>query len=298
MMLKKFLVIIIFIPLQLQSTFSIVAIDTATGEVGSAGASCISNSIIISDIHPGIGAIHTQSYWNSNNQDSASYLMDLGYSPQEIVDWLINNDAENDPSIRQYGIISLIDEGSRSAYTGENCFEYKNHILGPNYVIAGNILLGQTILDTIEHAFISTSGNLEDKLIAAIMAANISGADTRCSPYGTPAISSFIRIAKFDNNSDSLYLDIDVNNAPLTINPLDSLFILFWDWKVSHFSIGDLNFDRKVDLFDILNLADYLNSFVELSNYSLNNADINNSGEVELTDLYLLIYQISGTLVR
>ena len=43
------------------ATFSIVAVDTQTGEVGSAGGSCIANSIIISDIHPGIGAIHTQS---------------------------------------------------------------------------------------------------------------------------------------------------------------------------------------------------------------------------------------------
>ena len=46
-------------------TFSIVAVDTMTGQVGSAGASCIQGSIIISDIHPGLGAIHTQSYWNA-----------------------------------------------------------------------------------------------------------------------------------------------------------------------------------------------------------------------------------------
>ena len=56
-------------------TFSIVAVDTLTGQIGSAGASCIQGSIIISDIHPGLGAIHTQSYWNGSNQDSASSLM-------------------------------------------------------------------------------------------------------------------------------------------------------------------------------------------------------------------------------
>ncbi|SVC36246.1 uncharacterized protein METZ01_LOCUS289100, partial [marine metagenome] len=47
-----------------QDTFSIVAVDPVTQEVGSAGASCINGSIIISDVHPGIGAVHTQSYWN------------------------------------------------------------------------------------------------------------------------------------------------------------------------------------------------------------------------------------------
>ena len=71
-------------------TFSIVAVDTLTGQVGSAGASCIQGSIIISDIHPGLGAIHTQSYWNASNQDSASSLMEQGYAPQDIIDWLEN----------------------------------------------------------------------------------------------------------------------------------------------------------------------------------------------------------------
>ena len=70
-------------------TFSIVAVDTLTGQVGSAGASCIQGSIIISDIHPGLGAIHTQSYWNASNQDSASSLMEQGYEPQDIIDWLL-----------------------------------------------------------------------------------------------------------------------------------------------------------------------------------------------------------------
>ena len=59
----------------LMATFSIVAVDTNTGEVGSAGGSCIAGSIIISDIHPGIGAIHTQSYYLPANQNYASTLM-------------------------------------------------------------------------------------------------------------------------------------------------------------------------------------------------------------------------------
>ena len=53
----------------LMATFSIVAVDTNTGEVGSAGGSCIAGSIIISDLHPGVGAIHTQSYYLPANQN-------------------------------------------------------------------------------------------------------------------------------------------------------------------------------------------------------------------------------------
>ena len=119
-MIKLVSTFILIVYCQLKATFSIVAIDTLTGQIGSAGASCISNSIIISDMLPGIGVIHTQSYWNEINQDSAGNLMEQGYSPQEIIDWLVNNDADNNPSIRQYGIISHFEGGSRSAYTGEN----------------------------------------------------------------------------------------------------------------------------------------------------------------------------------
>ena len=92
MMLK--LVIILFIS-KLFATFSIVAVDINTGEVGSAGGSCIANSIIISDVHPGLGVIHTQSYWMSANQIYASSLMDQGYSPEEIILLLQENDIQN-----------------------------------------------------------------------------------------------------------------------------------------------------------------------------------------------------------
>ena len=116
-------------------TFSIVAVDLDNGQVGSAGASCIGGSIIISDIHPGVGAIHTQSYWSGYNQLMASDLMDNGLSPDEIIDYIVENDVSNNPLIRQYGIVDLYEGGRSAAYTGENCMDYKNHILGSNYAI-------------------------------------------------------------------------------------------------------------------------------------------------------------------
>ena len=101
------LLTIIFMSSYLMATFSIVAVDTTTGEVGSAGGSCIAGSIIISDNHPGVGAIHTQAYYLSSNQNYASSLMDEGYSPSEIIALLEENDVQNNPSIRQYGAVDL-----------------------------------------------------------------------------------------------------------------------------------------------------------------------------------------------
>jgi len=74
--MKKLLVVVFIIMMHsmyAQDTFSIVAIDTITGEVGSAGASCVyiagQGVRILSDVHPGLGAIHTQAYYLSANQD-------------------------------------------------------------------------------------------------------------------------------------------------------------------------------------------------------------------------------------
>ena len=72
-----------------QDTFSIVAVDSSTSEVGSAGASCVDTrtvpegSILLSDIHPGVGGINTQALWNQENQNYAKRLMDQNFSPQE-----------------------------------------------------------------------------------------------------------------------------------------------------------------------------------------------------------------------
>ena len=82
--MKKTLVLILILcatQINSQDTFSIVAVDTITGEIGSAGASCIDESqieggaLIISDVIPGRGAIHTQSYWNVSNQLNANNRM-------------------------------------------------------------------------------------------------------------------------------------------------------------------------------------------------------------------------------
>src|SRR5690606_35997733 len=85
-----------------QDTFSIVAVDSITGEIGSAGASCLNNisfpgsngAIIISDILPGKGAIHTQSFWLAANQANARLKMEEGLSPEDILLSLKQNDAE------------------------------------------------------------------------------------------------------------------------------------------------------------------------------------------------------------
>lgn len=223
-----------------QDTFSIVAVDTLTGQIGSAGASCIDNSaiaggaIIISDILPGRGAIHTQSYWLSANQVNARNRMLAGDSPQEIIDWLVDNDAQNLPGRRQYGIVDFDEDGKArsAAFTGAQCMDWKGHVLGSTYAIQGNILLSQAIIDSIEARFRRTEGLLSDKLMAALQGANVAGADSRCLNEGVSSRSAFIRMANADDSNGNFYLNLNVPQTAYGVEPIDSLQVLYDEWKM------------------------------------------------------------------
>ncbi len=217
-----------------QDTFSICAVDTVTGEVGSAGASCIDASaiaggcVIISDVHPGVGVIHTQSYWIPANQAYGQSLMNTGLAPAQIIDSLVANDAQGDSTIRQYGVVDLYGGGARTAaFTGSNCFSYKSHITGPNYSIQGNILLGQQILDSMEARFLAEPGDLACKLMAAMQGAKVVGADTRCAPSGNSSLSSFLRVALPGDTNGTYTIDLVVPQGPAGFEPIDSLQTLF-----------------------------------------------------------------------
>lgn len=226
-----------------QHTFSIVAVDSITGEIGSAGATCGDSIIwpgtpgakIISDVIPGIGAIHTQSYHHATNQLNAHNRMVLGEKPEDIISWLTMNDAASNPSIRQYGIVDYHGGHPRSAaYTGANCFDYKNHILGRNYAIQGNILLGHQILSAMESGFNHTDGCLSDKLMAALQGAKVVGADSRCASEGTSSLSAFLRVAKPLDHPDTLFIDLNIAGTSDGVEPIDELQKKYDHWKQNH----------------------------------------------------------------
>jgi uncharacterized Ntn-hydrolase superfamily protein len=229
-----------------QDTFSIVAVDSITGEVGSAGASCVPITLptaphgvlIICDVIPGTGAINTQAYWLAANQATAHSRMLAGDSAQAIIEWVTGHDSQNDSSIRQYGVVELNGGHPRSAgFTGANCMNYKNHITGPGYSIQGNILLGPQILDSMETRFLNTAGTLSDRLMAALQGANVVGADTRCAPSGLSSLSSYLRVAKPGDTTGTYSVDLYMaypNSTNWALDPIDSLQSLYNDWLLTN----------------------------------------------------------------
>ncbi len=209
------------------ATFSIVAVDTVTGEIGGAGASCIDNSQIINDLIPNIGAVHTQAWWLQANKDNAHAQMLNGLTPDSLIAWLVANDVEGRPQKRQYGVVTLAGQGASAAHTGSSNSYYAGHRIGPGYAIQGNILLGPEVLDSMEFAYLNTPGRLEDRLMAVLQAAKRPGADSRCLGSNKSAISAFIHVIQ---PTDGAYLDLVVANTFGSDDPIDSLQVLYDAW--------------------------------------------------------------------
>jgi len=223
---------------QSQDTFSIVAMDPVTGEVGSAGASCVDlgaanipTDDFLGELFPGVGAINTQAWYHPTNQANARNRMNQGDTPSEIIDWLVANDVSNQPELRQYGIVAKVGNTVESAgHTGVSTDDYKNHITGDTYSIQGNILLGEEVLLDMETSYEANSENLKCKLMAALQGAKRVGADSRCTANGTSSLFAFVKVAQPTDvfGSPSFLLSYR-SSANAGIEPIDELQALFND---------------------------------------------------------------------
>ena len=239
--MKKFIISILFLIPSIcfsQDTFSIIAVDPETGEVGAAGATCLfgeSNGIIdiISSIIPGKGGVISQAYVcvPNINMVNATTLMELGYSPAQIITWLNNNDScsAGNYQYRQYGIIDFDDSGNvrTAGYTGNLADDYKEDRQGDTYSIQGNILLNQSVIDNMEYNFLNTQGTLAEKLMAAMQGANFPGADERCLDEGTSSATAFLVVYNSDDNPNQPSLEFNIASQPPGIEPIDLLQEMF-----------------------------------------------------------------------
>ncbi|MGB0788485.1 MAG: DUF1028 domain-containing protein [Marinirhabdus sp.] len=225
-----------------QDTFSIIAVDPATGEIGSAGASCLDGSgnfggiiDIITTIIPGRGGVNSQAYVCIPNVNLANAITQMqgGASPSEIIDYLMNNDAcssQNfNPQFRQYGIADFDTAGNprTAGFTGSLTDDYKEDRQGATYSVQGNILLNQTVLDNMENNFNTTSGTLADKLMAAMQGANFAGADSRCLARGTSSTTAYMLVYRENDAMSDPYLRLNIEEMPFGEEPIDSLQVLY-----------------------------------------------------------------------
>ncbi|MDH4125820.1 MAG: DUF1028 domain-containing protein [Gammaproteobacteria bacterium] len=158
------------------ATFSIVASDPDSGEVGVAVAS---RFFAVGSVVPfgegAVGAIATQANADVSFGPRGLELLARGVRPEEIVDILLRGEPLDNG--RQFGIVAA--DGSSSTYTGPGCLPWAGGRAGANYAVQGNILTGEEVVIAMEAAFLATNGTLADRMYAALLAGDARGGDSR-----------------------------------------------------------------------------------------------------------------------
>ena len=163
-------------PLRPVHTYSIVAVDSATGQIGVAVQShWFSVGSMVSWAEPGVGAVATQSFINPAYGPRALALMRTGVTAPQAMRALLA--ADGDSAVRQLG---MIDAGGRSAsFTGQRNIPEAGSRVGRWYAAQANIMEKNTVWDAMGRAFEAARGDLADRLLAALDAAQREGGDIR-----------------------------------------------------------------------------------------------------------------------
>jgi uncharacterized Ntn-hydrolase superfamily protein len=157
-------------------TFSIIAVDKQTGEMGAAVQShwfSVGSSVIWAE--SGIGAICTQSFIEPSYGPLGLELMRAGKTAEEALAGLLKADRYED--VRQ--VAMLDNQGRVAAHTGKNCIPEAGHFVGDGFSCQANLMLKNTVWDAMAKAFAATHGELVDRLMAALEAAQAEGGDIR-----------------------------------------------------------------------------------------------------------------------
>ena len=158
------------------NTFSIVAYDPNEQAWGVAVASkFLAAAAVVSWARAGAGAVATQAFAKLGFGPDGLVMMAEGKSAEETLAYLLANDPKS--ADRQVGLVDT--QGNAAAHTGKDCFDWAGHRIGKGYTCQGNILTGENTLDAMAEAFESTDGELADRLVAALLAGDRIGGDSR-----------------------------------------------------------------------------------------------------------------------
>lgn len=158
-------------------TWSIIACDKATGQIGIAVATkFFAVGARVPHIAAGFGGIATQALVNPYYGIDGLRLLREGKSPREIVEMLIA--ADSGRGSRQLHVMDA--SGNIAAHTGSECVEWCGHATGDGFSIAGNMLAGAAVLEDSAKAYRDNSAlPFARRLIAAMRAGEAAGGDKR-----------------------------------------------------------------------------------------------------------------------
>jgi uncharacterized Ntn-hydrolase superfamily protein len=201
-----------------QATFSIVAHDPRTGELGIAVQSrAFSVGAGVPWAEAGVGAVATQSATNESYGPRGLALMRSGFTARQTLDILLGADAGREN--RQVGIVDA--HGRSVAFTGSRCGSWAGDSTEVDLSVQGNLLAGPAVVRDMVSAFHGTQGELAEKLLAALHAAQAAGGDKRGQQSAALLV---VRDSERYPEYRTRYIDLRVEDHPTPIEELERVF--------------------------------------------------------------------------
>ncbi len=224
----------------LVSTFSIVALDAATGDLGVAVQSKFPNvRAVVPWARAGIGAVATQSFAKISFGNDGLDLLARGATAEEALTILLREDPLREQ--RQVGIVDA--RGHAATWTGKECFAWAGGrigqtaaatrsiglgagvgtvVAGSGFTIQGNILVSEATVEAMARAYETTPGELADRLMAALVAGGKAGGDQRGEQSAALLVTR--KGAGYDGSDN--FIDISIYDHPTPIAELERLYAL------------------------------------------------------------------------
>lgn len=222
----------------LAHTFSIVARDPATGEMGVAVQShWFSVGTAVSWAEAGVGAVATQSFVNKSFGIRGLELLRRGFTAQQALDTLLKTDEGRE--VRQVAIVDT--KGNVATHTGKGCIQYATQIQGNQFSVQSNMMLGDQVSIAMSAAFEKNAGKpLAERMLLALEAAQKVGGDIR----GQQSAAILIVPAKSEGKPwDERTVDLRVDDSKEPIKELHRLYTVQVAYE--HMNKGDLAVEKN-----------------------------------------------------
>jgi len=203
------------------STFSMVARCPKTLKLGVCVATAVpAVGSVVPHVESGVGAIATQAHTNILYGTKGLKLLKMGFSPQTALEAMLKEDRE-----REHRQVIIIDkDGRTTAFTGRSTIDWKGHLMGKDYVVAGNMLVGSKVIEAMAHTFESSKGDLSKRLMKALEAAQRAGGDKRGKN------SAALLVTNHHETKTRPFLDLRVDEHPEPVKELRRVYEAYKEW--------------------------------------------------------------------
>lgn len=230
-------------------TYSIVAVDTATGEIGVAVQSkyfCVGG--VVPWVRADVGAVATQAAGIAGYGPRVLELLEQGLEPAAAIAQALADDEGRET--RQLGAVDAA--GRAASFTGTACLDWAGGVEGDGFAAQGNILAGEPVVDEMGRVYRETKGTLAERLMAALEAAEAAGGDRRGRQSAALVVERRGAAAERREGVDRI-VDLRVDDHPEPIEELRRLLEIRQRWDAmleSYARYEAKDFDSALALAD------------------------------------------------